>query len=67
MGEKMGEMQNRNSFIRVKIGKLTAGFKLIREQYVLMWVEGKNHLKGRKRNCKKAFYRKRYYDGSEVL
>ncbi len=50
-------MQDRDSFIRVKVGKLTAGFKLIRGAYMLMWVEGKKHIKKRKRNCDKAYYR----------
>jgi hypothetical protein len=53
----MVTLQDRNSFIRVKVGKLTAGFKLIRGEYMLMWVEGKKHIKARKRNCDKAYSR----------
>ena len=53
----MGEMSDRNSFIRVKVGKLTAGFKLIRGQYILIWVEGTQHIKARRRNFNKAYYR----------
>lgn len=55
--QEMVEMSDRNSFIKIKVGKLTAGFKLIRGEYMLMWVEGKKHIKARKKNCAKAYYR----------